>query len=79
MGKQPNPMIGTRVSADWKIQIEAIAKATGRNSSQVVYEAIAQYLGRNDAATMGNQIQVIMARLDALERQQQGVVMLLGK
>lgn len=79
MGRQPNPMIGTRVSEEWKAQIEAIAKATGRNSSQVVYEAVAQYLGRTDGATLGNQIQEMLQRIEALERQQQGLKMLLSK
>jgi predicted transcriptional regulator len=53
MGKQPNPMIRARVSEEWKLQIEAIATASGRNSSQVIYEAIAQYLGKNDVAAVG--------------------------
>lgn len=79
MGKQPNPMIGTRVSEEWKLQIDVIAAASGRNSSQVIYEAIAQCLGKNDAATLGDQLQVILSRLDAVERQQQGLLMLLGK
>jgi predicted DNA-binding protein len=79
MGKQPNPMIGTRVSPEWKVRIETIAAKTGRNPSQVVYEAIALYLGENDASTVGVTLQDILNRLEAVEQQQAAVKVLLAR
>ncbi|MBD1866893.1 hypothetical protein H6F95_06180 [Cyanobacteria bacterium FACHB-471] len=79
MGKQPNPMIGTRVPPDWKEQLESIAVRTGRHTSQVVYEAIALYPGENDASTVGVTLQDILNRLEAVEQQQAAVKVLLGR
>lgn len=79
MGKQPNPMIGTRVPPNWKVRIETIAAKTGRNPSQVVYEAIAAYLNEDDAVTIGSTIENILTRIEAVEQQQAAVRVLLGK
>jgi predicted DNA-binding protein len=79
MGKQPNPMIGTRVSPEWKVRIETIAAKTGRNPSQVVYEAIAAYLNEDDAATIGSTIENILSRLETLEEQQAAIKVLLAR
>ncbi|MBD2025271.1 hypothetical protein [Leptolyngbya sp. FACHB-711] len=79
MGKQSNPMIGCRVSSEWKAKIESIATASGRNSSQVIYEAIGVYLGCNDANTVGGQVASLESRLSEVERKLAGLTLLLGK
>lgn len=79
MGKQSNPMIGCRVSAEWKLKIETIAAATGRTTSQVVTEAIGAYLGTTDANTVGGQMTSLELRLTEVERKLAGLTLLLGK
>jgi phosphoglycolate phosphatase-like HAD superfamily hydrolase len=68
------PMIGCRVSQEWKATLETIALNSGRQLEQVVYEAIAQYLAeaapqRAFHQAQASQIQEIFVRLAQTERQ----------
>ena len=61
------PMVGCRVDADWKTQIDAIAVATGRGSADVVREALGEYLKRDRVPTLQNQVADLLVRVSALE------------
>jgi len=62
-------MIGTRIPSEWRAEIEARAKRSGRNVSQILHEAIAVYLGEESGTTLVGRVEGIDGRLQALERQ----------
>lgn len=71
-------MVGCRVDADWKTQIDAIAEATGRGSADVVREALGEYLKRDRVPTLQNQVADLLVRISTLEQRHQALASLVA-
>lgn len=59
------PIASARIPASWEVEIDRIARESGRLPSEVVREAIGLYLEKTD----GESVQAMGKRLAALERQ----------
>lgn len=60
-------MIGCRVPAEWKAQLETIALEEGKHLAQIVYIAIEQYLQAEEKLSVDTKIQEALQLPETLE------------
>lgn len=62
------PMVGARVTQEWREQIRAIAHSAGRTEAEIVRDAIAQYLGTTNPSSIKGAISDLQERVINLEQ-----------
>jgi RHH-type rel operon transcriptional repressor/antitoxin RelB len=72
------PMVGARVTQEWREQIRAIALAAGRKEAEIVREALGQYLNQTDGASVKGAIADLQDRVANVERKLASLGRLVG-
>lgn len=63
-----NPILGVRVPQELIDQLDGVAKASGRDRSQVVREALETFLGNTPSGAIQSELHAVIKRMDDLEK-----------
>lgn len=74
----PKRNVTARIPENIHQNLTTLIEVTGRSQSELINEAIAQYLGE-EVETVGDRLANLEREVDGLKRQQQGLLILLGK